>query len=177
MKQQTTSPNEPILEVSALFHSVERCHSVRLICFIWWCFILCNYELILKGSSYFHSTRQVPLVSQVGLQMLSAPNRIVSDSASAWLWRLQVDSLTGVPLRSHVCDHCFHSYGTCGRVVWMQRLFSCDPGSNPLERFQRLNHILNADDLSFHLVYGSPGTLFFGTSTYLVSGPYPLCSS
>ena len=32
---EATSPNETTLEVSALFHSVERFHLVRLICFIW----------------------------------------------------------------------------------------------------------------------------------------------
>ena len=59
----------------------------------------------------------------------------------------------------------------------MQRLFYCDPGSNPLQRSQRLNQILSAGYLSFHLVYGSLGTLFFGRSTYLVSGRYLVCSS
>ena len=34
----------------------------------------------------------------------------------------------------------FHRlYSTYGRVVWLQRLFCCNPGSNPLERFWRLN--------------------------------------
>ena len=68
-------------------------------------------------------------------------------------------------------------YSTYGRVVWLQRLFSCNPGSNPLQRSWCLNQILNADDSSFHLEYGSLGTLIFGRSTYLVSGPCLLCFS
>ena len=68
-------------------------------------------------------------------------------------------------------------YSTYGRVVYSQCLFWCNPGSNLLERLCCLNQILNADGSSFLLVYRSPGTLFFGRSTYLVSGPYLLCSS
>ena len=35
-----------------------------------------------------------------------------------------------------------------------------------------MNQILNADDPSFRFICSSPGTLLFGRSTYLVSGPY-----
>ena len=59
----------------------------------------------------------------------------------------------------------------------MQRLVCCDPGLNLLQCSWRLNQILNDSCPSFYLVYGLPGTLSFGRSTYLVSGHYLLCSS
>ena len=46
-------------------------------------------------------------------------------------------------------------------MVWLKRQLSIDPSLNPLERSQRLIQILNAEGPSFHLVYESPGTLFF----------------
>ena len=59
----------------------------------------------------------------------------------------------------------------------MQHLFWYNPDSNPSERLQPLNQILNAYCPTFHFVYGPPIMFLFGRSTYLVSGPYLLCSS
>ena len=46
-------------------------------------------------------------------------------------------------------------------MVGQKRSFLCNPGSNPLECFWRLNQILEADCLSFYLAYGGPGTFLF----------------